>query len=171
MMLKTTKTGLVVGLFTAFVMVACGSDPKPEPTAATATATTEPPPAPSDAPAASASAAPEEPKVDPKIAECDQLRDEANQSLDAERIAVDKDCKKDADCVGIKGRACGFDCVNGAIPKSLEKDWNARLQKVKDGQCKKWDDNECSKLKTKAQPECKDRKIVCENKHCVLKDK
>jgi hypothetical protein len=170
-----SKTGLVVGLFAAGVVFACGSDPKPDPATAATTASampeTPPPAASSAAPAASASAAPEAPKVDPKIAECDQLRDDANQTLDAERIGVDKDCKKDADCVAIKGRACGFDCVNGAIPKALEKDWNARVAKVKDGQCKKWDANECSKLKTRPTPECKDRKVVCEAKRCVLKDK
>jgi hypothetical protein len=166
------KSGLMLFTVALVALAACGSDPKPEPTAATATASSEPPPAPAASSAApAASAAPEPPKVDPKIAECDTLRDQANEQLDAERIAVDKDCKKDADCVAIKGRACGFDCVNGAIPKALEKDWNARVSKVKDGQCKKWDSNECAKLKTKTQPECKDRKVVCEAKHCVLKDK
>lgn len=165
------KTGLVLSAATALV-IACGSDPKPEPvTPPTPTVT-----APSvDAGAAPLSTAPAAvdagPKVDPKIAECGSLADDANQALDAERIAVDKDCKKDADCVGVKGRACGFNCVNAAIPKSLEKDWNAVVTKVKDNQCKKYDANECIKYKTVQTPDCKDRKIACEKNHCVLKDK
>jgi hypothetical protein len=171
--LARRASGVVaVGLFTAFVVMACGSEPKPEPAAATATASAEPPPAPaasSAAPAASASAAPETPAVDPKIAECDKLRDDANQTLDAKRIEVDKDCKKDADCVPIKGRACGFDCVNAAIPKSLEKEWNTAVTKVKDGQCKKWDSNECSKSKTRPQPTCQDKKVACDKGRCILK--
>ena len=174
MHLNMTKSAIVVGLSTAFVVLACGADPKPEPTAATASATPPPPPPEtSAAPAVSASAAatPEPPKVDPKIVECDGFRDDANTSLDAKRIEVDKDCKKDADCVGIKGRACGFDCVNGAIPKSLEKEWNATVTKVKDGQCKKWDANECSKLKTRPQPTCQDKKVACDKGRCILKDK
>jgi hypothetical protein len=171
MNLKTMTTAFVVGVGGAFIVLACGSDPKPDP--ATAAASAAPAPAMPEAAAPTmASAAPSAaPAVDPKIAECDKLRDDANESLDAKRIEVDKDCKKDADCVGIKGRACGFDCVNGAIPKSLEKGWNDTVAKTKDGQCKKWEANECSKLKTHAPPTCKDQKVACDKGRCLLKDK
>lgn len=172
MNVKLLKTGLVLSVATALV-IACGSDPKPEPVT--------PPPTPSApavdaaAPATSSAATPAPvdagPKTDPKVAECAAIQDDANQALDAERIAVDKDCKKDADCVGIKGRACGFNCVTGAIPKALEKDWNAVVTKVKDNQCKKYDANECIKYKAVQTPDCKDRKIACEKSRCVLKDK
>ncbi|MBX3227109.1 MAG: hypothetical protein KIT84_35765 [Labilithrix sp.] len=154
---------------TAALVLACGSDPKPEPVTAPPTAVTAPPDVPD------AGAAPEEadagPKEDPKVAECAKLQDDAQLAMDAERIAVDKECKKDADCVGVKGRACGFTCVTAAIPKSLEKDWNAVAKKTQDDQCKKYNDNDCAKLKPGPAPECKDRKVACENKHCVLKDK
>ncbi|HVJ93970.1 MAG TPA: hypothetical protein VM580_29475, partial [Labilithrix sp.] len=102
---------------------------------------------------------------------CDALVDDANVTLDAERIAVDKVCKKDADCMPIKGRACGFVCVTGAIPKAEEKEWNESVQKVKDGACKKWTESDCVSLKTKAPPTCQERKVACEKGHCVLKDK
>lgn len=157
---------------TALVAVACGSEPKKEPTAATATAPVEAPPAPAteaDAPAAT-SAVDAGAKPD-KQAECDALVDEANSALDAERIAVDKQCKKDADCMPIKGRACGFVCTTGAIPKSEEKEWNETLTKVKDGQCKKWNENDCAALKTKPAPTCQDRKVWCDKGHCALKEK
>lgn len=161
----------------AAVVVACGSEPKKEPTAATATPpASETPPAVATpeagaaAPTAAADAGGGSGKSD-KQAECDGLIDDANSTLDAQRIAVDKVCKKDADCVAIKGRACGFNCANGAIPKAEEKDWNAAVQKVKDGQCKKWNDNECSKLKTKPPPTCQERKVWCDKGHCSLKDK
>ena len=145
-----------------------------EPTAPTATATApEPPPVPattSEADAAAPTAAADAGAPD-KQTECDALVDEANSALDAERIAVDKACKKDADCMPVKGRACGFNCTTGAIPKSEEKEWNETLTKVKDGQCKKWNDNECAKLKTKPAPTCQERKVWCDKGHCALKEK
>ncbi len=165
-----TRIGTVCATTAFAFLIACGSEPKKEPMAATATASAAPP----DAPAASAAPVAEAPdaggKPD-KQAECDALLDEANSSLDAERIAVDKLCKKDADCMPIKGRACGFNCVTGAIPKSEEKEWNETLTKVKDGQCKQWDANECAKLRTKPPPTCQDRKVWCDKGHCVLKEK
>jgi len=162
---------LLVMLSTAAVAVACGSEPKKEPTAATATAPIEAPPAPpATAEADAAGAAPDAGAPD-KQAECDALVDEANSALDAERIAVDKLCKKDADCMPIKGRACGFNCTTGAIPKSEEKEWNETVTKVKDTQCKKWDESECAKLKTKPAPTCQERKVWCDKGHCALKEK
>jgi hypothetical protein len=174
MKLKTIAAGLVCALGGAFIVLACGSDPKPDPatpapsTSVSPDAVTPPSTASATPAAASASAAP---AVDPKVADCEKLRDDANETLDAKRIEVNKDCKKDADCVPIKGRACGFDCVNAAIPKSLEKNWNEAVSKVKDGQCKKWDANECAKLKTRPAPTCKDQKVACDKGSCVLKDK
>ncbi len=41
---------------------------------------------------------------------------------------------------------------------------------MKDVECKKWSDNECSKLSKWTPPPCQDRKVACENKHCVLKE-
>jgi len=173
MNLKTMTAGLSMALGGAFIVLACGSDPKPDPATPAPSASVSPeaiapPSTASAAPVTSASAAP---AVDPKIADCEKLRTDANESLDAKRIEVDKDCKKDADCVGIKGHACGFDCVNGAIPKSLEKSWNDAVSKVKDGQCKKWDANECAKIRNKPAPTCKDQKIACDKGRCILKDK
>lgn len=160
----------VVG--SAVVIVACGAEPKKEPSAAGAVASG--PPARAEAPEARADAATSSPdagsagKPD-KQAECDAWLDDANGTLDAERIAVDKPCKKDTDCMPIKGRACGFVCVTGAIPKAEEKDWSEALTKVKEGPCKRWADNECAKLKTKPTPVCQDRKLWCDKGHCALK--
>lgn len=163
--------GVAVG---AVVAVACGAEPKKEPTASTATASASAPPPAAAMPEAGTTAA--APAADAgsagkpdKQAECDALLDDANSTLDAERIAVDKECKKDADCMPIKGRACGFVCVTGAIPKVEEKDWNEALTKVKEGSCKKWADNECAKLRTKPAPTCQDRKLWCDKGHCSLK--
>jgi hypothetical protein len=160
----------------AVVVVACGSEPKKDPTASTATAVASSPPpidsstaSTADAAAPTSSGGADAGGKSDKQTECDALIDDANSTLDAERIAVDKECKKDADCVSIKGRACNFNCTNGAIPKALEKDWTAKVTKVKDGQCKKWTDNECAKLKTKPLPTCQDKKVVCEKGHCNLK--
>jgi hypothetical protein len=166
---------LLVIASTAVAVVACGSDPKPEPIAPTATPEVTPPPSVPEAGAAtpasvSAADAGGSGKSD-KQTECDALVDDANSALDAERIAVDKACKKDADCMPVKGRACGFVCTTGAIPKVEEKEWNETLKKVQDGQCKKWNDNECAKLKTKPPPTCQDRKVWCDKGHCALKEK
>ncbi len=148
-----------------------------EPTAPTATSPVEAPPVPpaptstGEATATAPTAAAQDAGAPDKQTECDALVDDANSSLDAERIAVDKQCKKDADCMPIKGRACGFNCTTGAIPKSEEKEWNETLTKVKDNQCKKWNDSECAKLKTKPAPTCQDRKVWCDKGHCALKEK
>jgi hypothetical protein len=166
------------------VVVACGSDPKKDPATSSPTASgtgsSSPTTSASSSAASSASsgsttaaAAPDaggSGKSD-KQTECDALLEDANSTLDAERIQVDKQCKKDTDCMPIKGRACGFVCVTGAIPKVEEKDWTGALTKVKDGPCKKWEANECAKLKTKPPPTCTERKIWCDKGHCALKDK
>lgn len=165
---------VTVAATTAFAfLIACGAEPKKEPSA---TGTVVPPPPVLPPPASEARALPSPPAPDAgggksdKQAECDALLDEANSSLDAERIAVDKLCKKDVDCMPVKGRACGFACVTGAIPKAEEKEWSDTLTKVKDGQCKKWDANDCAKLRTKSPPTCQDRKVWCDKGHCALKD-
>lgn len=148
---------------------ACGGTPKPDtdaPKPPSTPAVAVPDAAvPSAAPSSSASAA----GGKMTAADCDALATEANETLDAERIKVDKQCKKNEDCMAIKGRACTFNCENGAIPKAEEKDWTGALSKVKDGQCKKWTDNECSKLNTRPPPTCTAKKPVCEAGHCALK--
>lgn len=165
---------VLVVVSAAATVVACGPSPKKEPTAPIATAPAPEETAPAQAvPEAGAAAEADAggPAKPDKQAECDALVDDANSALDAERIAVDKQCKKDADCMPIKGRACGFSCTTGAIPKSEEKEWNETLQKVKDGQCKKWNENECAALRTKAPPTCQERKVWCDKGHCALKEK
>jgi hypothetical protein len=159
------------------LVVACGGEQQKEPTAATATASAPetPPPGPAEttapkeptaaAPAVDAGAGPKKGKE----GECDALRDEANSTLDAARIGVDKVCKKDADCMAIKGRACTFDCANGAIPQGEQKGWDDAMAKVKGGACKKWTENECEKLRTKPPPKCEDKKVWCDKGHCALK--
>lgn len=164
--------GMLAAGAIAVVAGACGgAEPAKEPAVPTATAPTEPPPAePAEAgaPSAAADTADAAPS---KEAQCDALRAEAQSAMDAERIAVDKLCKKDADCMPIKGRACNFECVNGAIPKSEEKEWNEELKKVKEGPCKQWTDNECAKLDTRPAPKCEERKVWCDKGHCALKEK
>jgi hypothetical protein len=169
-MTKTLSAG-----FSAFALLAaCGSDAKKEPASPPPTAS-ESGPSPAATPSATAAATPAVPDAgsgkSDKQTECDELLNDANSTLDAERIAVDKLCKKDADCMPIKGRACNFVCVTGAIPKVEDKDWNDALTKVKDGPCKKWEANECSKLRTKPPPTCQDRKVWCDKGHCSLKEK
>ncbi len=166
--------GVVFGvLATASVIVACGSDAKKEPVAPSPPAASE---ASADAGAVTAAVAPTTAdaggaaKPD-KAAECEALLDDANSSMDAERIAVDKACKKDADCMPVKSRACAFNCVNAAIPKAEEKDWTENLKKVTDNQCKKWNEMDCAKLRTKPAPTCQDRKVACDKGKCILKDK
>lgn len=151
-------------------LAACGGDAKKEPTAPAPLPSTAPPEV-VDAAAPVSAATPDAGATKDPQAECTALLDDANSTLDAERIAVDKLCKKDADCMPIKGHACGFLCVTGAIPKSEEKDWTEALTKVKEGACKKWEANDCAKLRTKPPPTCRDRKLWCDKGHCALKDK
>ncbi len=154
--------------FSTALVVACGSEPKKETATATAPSA-EPASADAGGAAETVAAADAGGGKSDKQTECDALLDDANASLDAKRIEVKMACKKDDDCVAIKGRACHFSCANGAIPKTEEKAWTAAVQKAKDGQCKKWDEKECSKLRTKPTPTCQDRKVWCEKGQCALK--
>lgn len=105
-----------------------------------------------------------------KDQQCDALQADAQSEMDAERIKVDKACKKDADCMPIKGRACQFICTNGSIPKAEEKEWQRELTAVNDGPCKKWNDMGCKKPDAKP-PTCSDdkKKPACDRGHCVLR--
>lgn len=156
-------------------LIACGSEPKKDPATGTAGTATTAPESPEVKASATSSADVAPTSADAgkpdKRAECDALVDDANQALDAERIAVDKACKKDADCMPIKGRACAFDCSTGAIPKAEEKDWTETLTKVKGEQCKKWGEGGCASLRAKPMPTCGDRNVWCDKGHCALKDK
>lgn len=170
-MTSTKHTGLslaILGAAAALVpALACGSSPKPEPTSPTATA--EPAPAPTEEKAADADAAAAAP-AKMSAADCDALVAEAQAEMDAEHIKVDKPCKKDADCVGVKGHACDFTCVDGAIPKGELAEWDKELARMKDGTCKKWADNECATISAKAAPTCQEgKKPACQAGHCVLK--
>ena len=168
---------LTAGLIPA---LACGSTPKSDPGTATATPSATPPSTASAIPAstgdsgttAAAGDAGGGEKKD-KAAECDAISQDANSTMDAELIAVDKPCKADKDCMTVKGRACKFVCITNAIPKIEEKDWNDSLKKVTDGPCKKWTELECDKLNTKGPPTCQKDKWVakCNKGHCELKEK
>jgi hypothetical protein len=150
---------------------ACGGGSEPAVPTTPTPALTEAPPAAGAAEAGAPTAAADTADAAPsKEARCDALRNEAQSTLDAERIAVDKLCKKDSDCMPIKGSACNFECVNGAIPKSEEKDWNESLKKVKEGACKQWADNNCASVDTSHPPKCVEKKVWCDKGHCALKD-
>ena len=105
-----------------------------------------------------------------KDQQCDTLRNDAQSEMDAEIIKVDKACKKDADCMPIKGRACGFACTSGAIPKGEQAEWDKEMASVKGGPCKKWEEMGCKKADAKP-PTCdKDKmKAACDKGHCILK--
>jgi len=183
--MKTRTSLLALGL--AFIgvvtAVACGSAPKPDlgattpsvPSAAsaeppsTAGAASAVPAASSAAPAATASAAA---PAKMTAADCDKLVDDANVELDAERIKVDKVCKKDADCMVINGRACGFVCPTGAIPKGEEPEWSREVKSVKENMCKKWTENDCAKISPAKPPaKCPEegKKPACKAGKCILK--
>lgn len=157
-----------------FVAVACGGTPAPmvpEVTPPVASDSAKPvDTAPPSVPASASSAAAAPAKM--TAADCDKLVEEANVELDAERIKVDKVCKKDADCIGIRGRACTFTCQNGSIPKAEQAEWDKEVANVKDHQCKKWSENECSKISPpKNPPTCADdaKKPSCNKGKCILK--
>ena len=175
---RTNLIALAVASFGVAAVFACGSTPKSEPGAATAMPSATAPSVPASAsamPASTADAASPTTAADAgggdKAAQCDALVAEANTELDAERIKVDKACKKDADCMPIKGRACGFVCTTGAIPKAEEKEWTAELTRMKDGPCKKWEEMECSKVSPPRKPTCANdsKKPACEKGLCILK--
>ena len=155
--------------FGLFVVAACGESlPKAPDVGVTPPVPSAPAlPAAPDTTADSGAAATPAAPAKMTASECDALVDEANHELDAERIKVDKACKKDADCVVIKGRACSFACSNGAIPKAEQAEWDGTVTKVKDGQCKKWADNDCAKTTPPKTPTCKDVKPGCKAGHCI----
>jgi hypothetical protein len=177
---RSSMTLLFVFIAGLVPALACGSTPKNEPGTATATPSATPPSSASAMPAstgdsgatATAGDAGGGQKKD-KAAECDELSQDANSTMDAEIIAVDKPCKADKDCMTVKGRACKFICVTNAIPKIEEKDWTDALKKVQDGSCKKWTELECEKLNTKGPPTCQKDKWIpkCNKGHCELKEK
>lgn len=158
------KSALVLGVV-GLVVAACGGStpappdaPKPPEPASTVVQSADPPKAPDPVPA--------------KLSadECKKLSEEGSAEMDAEQIKVDHECKADGDCVAVTGRACSFKCMNAAIPKNDQANWDAELTKVKDGPCKKWTDGECATT-TPPPATCKDegKKAKCVNKHCVLR--
>src|SRR5687767_403718 len=117
-MRKSNVVAFVLSSLAVGLILACGSDPKPNvPTTPSATPTTTASATPlPDATGTTAStgdaggggggadAGPT------KEQQCETLQSDAQAEMDAERIKVDKTCKKDADCMPIKGRACQFIC-------------------------------------------------------------
>lgn len=172
---RTAPVLVLVAVVTSGVAlsVACGG-PKPTDTppatsasapatsasASAATSASAPPSATASAPA---SAAPM------SSAACDQLVADAQLTLDSKRIGTDEACKKDSDCAVVLGRACGFHCKSGVVPKTKEAAWNDLVSKVKDAECKKWNDAECPKNYPKPPPKCTDRVAVCQAGRCNLK--
>jgi hypothetical protein len=165
----------------ASVIFACGSNPKPDTNTATATPTASAPGSASaatpatpmsmgDAGGSTTASAGEADAGMTKDQQCDALQTDAQSELDAERIKADKECKKDADCMPIKGRACQFICTNGSIPKAEQKTWEKAMSQAKDGACKKWADLGCKKPDAKP-PTCSDdkKKPSCDKGHCTLK--
>ena len=176
--IRTNSMVMSIGFL--FVVAACGGSPKPEPGTGTSTPTATPPSpdaaaatpvSTGDATASADAGAGDGGSGGGKAAECTALRDEAQSEMDAERIKVDKICKKDADCMVIKGRACAFNCTSGAIPKAEEKDWTSELEKVKSGPCKKWTDMDCEKIAPPRAQTCtqEGKKASCQAGHCTLK--
>jgi hypothetical protein len=168
---------LLVLVAPAVPALACGSSPKPPEgpaLPASAAAPSADAASPADTAAASdagaTSAAPSADAGGGSPAEkCDALVNDAQLALDDWRIKADDKCKKDSDCVVIKGRACGFNCTNGAIAKASEASWNETVAKVKDGQCKKWSEADCAKVKAKPAPQCQDKKAACVAGKCTAK--
>lgn len=120
--------------------------------------------------AASASAsAPAASAAPMSSAACDALVAEAQLTLDSKRIGTDESCKKDSDCIVVLGRACGFHCKSGVVPKTKEAAWSELVSKVKDNECKKWNDAECPKNYPKPPPKCTDKVAVCQAGRCNVK--
>jgi hypothetical protein len=166
----TTRVGLMVAVLGGVfgTIIACGGTPRSEP----AIGTTDEAPAGEPVAAAPAEAPPAEAGEPTKMsaADCDTLLHDAQAAMDAEHIKVDKPCKKDADCVGVKGHACDFACVDGAIPKGEQAEWDSELTKVMEGPCKTWEASGCPSTSPAPAPMCKDdKKVVCVNAHCVMK--
>jgi hypothetical protein len=164
--------GLATGLTLA---VACGgapdlgaglpSVPSGLPAAPTAAAPAAPAADAAAAPADAGAAAPK--KI--TAAECQAFATSAQEELDAERIKVDKPCKKADDCIFVKAHACDFTCDNATIPKAEEGEWQREMKEVTAGPCKKWADNDCKTVDPKPAPACQKKAIACEKGKCLLK--
>ena len=165
------------GVALSLAGVACGgpktTDTPPAgsasaPAASASAATSASAAASASAPAAAAASAPAS-AAPMSSAACDQLVADAQLALDSKRIGTDEACKKDSDCVVVLGRACGFHCKSGVVPKAKEAAWNDLVSKVKDAECKKWNDAECPKNYPKPPPKCTDRVAVCQAGRCNVK--
>lgn len=178
-MRKSNVVAFVLSSLAVGVIVACGSSPKPDTKTATTpsatpttTATAE---TATDASTGSAAATADAgggtaDAGQTKEQQCEEILHDAQAELDAEHIKVDAPCKKDADCMLVKGHACEFVCVDGAIPKAEQKEWDREITHVKAAQCKKWSDMGCKKADAKP-PTCTEekKKAACDKGHCVLK--
>lgn len=175
-MRKSNVVAFVLSSLAIGLVVACGSSPKPDTNTATTPSATPPTtdmPNPAGAVTASTADAGGGATADAgmtKDQQCDALLHDAQAEMDAEHIKVDTPCKKDADCVAVKGHACDFACVDGAIPKGEQKEWDREIASLKTGLCKKWEDDGCKKADAKP-PTCSDdkKKPACDKGHCILK--
>ncbi len=164
-MTKTTCLGLLAATIALPAAVACGETQKPDPATGGSSGTTvvaHPPsgPVPSATPAAA--------KLE--AGDCQKLLDDAQSAMDAERIAVDKECKTDDDCMTVNAIACDFKCVSAAIPKNETKDWEDNLKQVNAGSCQKFIGGDCGRHTLTNPATCKDgAKPFCQAGHCLLK--
>ena len=177
-MRKSNVVAFVLSSLAVGLILACGSSPKPDTSTPTPSATpTTPSTSKTDAPDASGATAstPDAgggaaPAAPTKEEQCDAILHDATAELDAEHIKVDTACKKDADCMTVKGHACEFTCVDGAIPKAEQKEWDREMAQVKAGPCKKWADLGCKKADAKPATCTEDKKKpACDKGHCVLR--
>jgi hypothetical protein len=163
-MTKNASLCLAVVPFAVLAAVACGETQKPDPNTGGSSGTTvvaHPPdgPVPTAKPAAKLEAG-----------DCQKLLDDAQSAMDAERIAVDKECKTDGDCMTVSAIACDFKCVSAAIPKNETKDWEDNLKVVNTGSCQKFVEGECGRHTLTNPATCKDgAKPFCQAGHCLLK--
>jgi hypothetical protein len=181
-MRKSNVVAFVLSSVAVGLVVACGSSPKPDtntattPSATPTTTATSTPDMAGDASTGGATSTTGDAggggtaAAPTKEQQCETLQSDAQAEMDAERIKVDKTCKKDADCMPIKGRACQFICTNGSIPKSEQAEWDREMKAVNDGPCKKWNELGCKKADAKP-PTCSDdkKKPACDKGHCILK--
>lgn len=164
-MTKTLSLGLLSVALAVTAAVACGDTQKPDPKTGGSSGTTvvaRPPEGPVG------SATPTSAKLE--AGECQKLLDDAQGSLDAERIAVDKECKTDADCRTVNAVACDMKCVSAAIPTNETKDWEDNLKQHVNGMCDKFKAGDCGRHSLTNAATCHDgQKPYCEKGHCLLK--
>ena len=170
---RPNSIALAVTTLGAAALFACGSSQKPEPVTYT--------PAPVETAPEPRAAEPVTPEVAvdagatptaaDKSAACTTHLHDAQAEMDAELIKVDTTCKKDADCMTVKGHACDFTCTTAAIPKAEQKEWDREMTALGTGACKAWTDGDCAKLTDTKAPTCADegKKASCQKGHCVLK--